>query len=95
MNRRYPLTLPTAAHCMKATATTTRQQNIERRNTQIKAEFQRRFTEQAKPRRYTREYIISQIAGERYLSMGTVENILYTKAVELPAQEPAPLAKAA
>lgn len=80
---------------MQAIATTTRQQNIERRNTAIKDEFKKRFTDQEKPRRYTREYIISQIALDWCLSMGTVENILYTKPAELPAAaEAAPVALA-
>jgi hypothetical protein len=82
---------------MKAATTTTRQQNIDRRNTQIRDAFKKRFTDQEKPKRYTREYIISQLAMEWCLSMGTVENILYTKPAELaaPEQAPATLAKAA
>jgi hypothetical protein len=68
--------------------TITRQKNIERRNALIRAEFKRRFTDQEKPKRYTREYVISQIAMERCLSMGTVENILYTKPAELPLLTP-------
>jgi hypothetical protein len=55
----------------------TRQTNYDKRNGRIKDAFEARFTKQPKPRIYTREYIISQLAEEFCLSMSTIENILY------------------
>lgn len=55
----------------------TRQNNYDKRNQRIRDAFEQRYTKQPKPRIYTREYIISQLAEEFCLSMSTIENILY------------------
>ena len=57
----------------------TRKTNSEKRNSRIRDLFRARYTEALRPRKYTREYIISQIAEEFYLSMQTVEDIIYAK----------------
>lgn len=54
-----------------------RKANTERRNAKIRATFDKDFTEQARPRRYTREFIIARIAADVCLSMATVEDIIY------------------
>jgi len=62
---------------MTKAAINTRQANTEKRNNKIKAAFYTRYTTQPRPRLYSREYVISQLAEEHNLSMGTIENILY------------------
>lgn len=57
-----------------------------KRNGRIVAEFKRRYTDQPRPRKYTKEYIISQLADEFYLSMSTVEDIInYNKPAQAAA----------
>jgi hypothetical protein len=56
-----------------------RAQNLAARNEKIREAFAERYTRQPRPRKYTREYIIAQLAGEYFLAMDTVEDILYTK----------------
>ncbi|MDF7813626.1 hypothetical protein [Hymenobacter sp. YC55] len=58
---------------------TTLKSNKENRNTKIREEFHRRYTEAKRPRMYSREYVISQLAQEYYLSMATIEDIVYSK----------------
>jgi hypothetical protein len=64
---------------MTKSAATTRQANTDKRNQKLRDAFYNRFTNQPRPKRFTREYIISQLAEEFNLSMGSVENILYAK----------------
>jgi hypothetical protein len=59
--------------------------NKDKRNTKIRDEFRQRFTDAKRPRVYSREYVISQLAQEYYLSMATIEDIIYTKAVKKAA----------
>ncbi|MCB2379819.1 hypothetical protein LGH70_19640 [Hymenobacter sp. BT635] len=54
-----------------------RKTNREKRNARIRAQFKKRYTDAPRPRKYSREYIISQLAEEYYLSMHTVEDIIY------------------
>jgi hypothetical protein len=58
---------------------TKRAQNLAARNEKIREGFTERYTRQARPRKYTREYVISQLALEYFLSMDTVEDIIYQK----------------
>ncbi len=62
-----------------------RRTNTEKKYERIRKEFRKRFTDQPRPKKYTREYIIAQLAEEFYLSMKTVEDIIYTKPAELEA----------
>ncbi|MDO7877362.1 hypothetical protein Q5H93_21655 [Hymenobacter sp. ASUV-10] len=55
----------------------TRQANTENRNRKIRNAFYDRYTNKPRPRQFSREYVISQLAEEYNLSMTTVENILY------------------
>jgi hypothetical protein len=68
-------TLPTPTPAEKRQ--TKRAQNLAARNEKIREAFAERYTRQPRPRKYTREYIIAQIAGEYFLSMDTVEDIVY------------------
>lgn len=55
----------------------TRQSNKEKRDSRIKAQFRKRYTDAPRPRMYSREFVISQLAEEFCLSMHTVEDIIY------------------
>lgn len=57
----------------------TRKTNTERRNNRIRQQFKQRYTEQSKPRRYTKEFIVDQLAQEFCLSTATIERIITTK----------------
>ena len=57
----------------------TRQTNYDKRNRRIKEAFEKRFTRQARPRLYTREYVLAQLADEFCLSMATVEDLIRLK----------------
>ena len=57
----------------------TRQTNYDKRNQRIRDAYYKRFTLQPKPRIYTREGIIAQLAEEYCLSMATVEDIIRIK----------------
>jgi hypothetical protein len=58
---------------------TKRAQNLLARNAKIREGFAEGYTRQPRPRKYTREYIIAQLAGEYFLSMDRVEDIIYEK----------------
>ncbi|TGE23543.1 hypothetical protein [Hymenobacter metallicola] len=62
---------------MNTTKTLTRQTNKNKRNERIRAAFQRRYTEAPRPRKFSREYIIAELADEFFLATSTLENILY------------------
>ncbi|HEX8350418.1 MAG TPA: hypothetical protein VF598_10690 [Hymenobacter sp.] len=63
-------------------AAVTRQTNTQKRHARIRAAFRDRYTNKPRPRLYSREYIISQLAEEYCLSMATIESIIWTKAKE-------------
>lgn len=60
-------------------ATLARAANLDKRNQAIRDAFYTRYTKQARPRLYTREYVVSQLAQEYHLSMKTVETIVANK----------------
>jgi hypothetical protein len=62
-----------------SSATLARQANLDKRNQAIRDAFYTRFTKQARPRIYTREYVLSQLAQEYHLSMATVERLVMPK----------------
>lgn len=66
-------------------AAKTRKTNTQKRHERIRAAYRKRYTDQSRPRLYTREYIISQLADEYCLSMATVEGIIWTKPEEAKA----------
>lgn len=71
---------PTAALLAPASLRQTkRAENLEKRNAKIREAFADGYTRQPRPRKYTREFIIAQIAAEFYLSMDRVEDIIYQK----------------
>jgi hypothetical protein len=55
----------------------TRATNSDKRNQRIKDAFYARYTNQPRPRKHTREYVVSALAEEFYLSVATVAGILY------------------
>lgn len=64
---------------------TVRQQNRLRRNDRIRQAFRQRYTEAARPRKFSREYVLAQLADDFCLSVATIEDILYAKpAVDAP-----------
>lgn len=65
---------------LHAVRVTTLKTNREKRNAKIKEEFRKRYTDAARPRMYSREYVLAQIADEKDLSIATVEDIIYAKA---------------
>ena len=64
-------------------AAKTRQTNTQKRHERIRQAFRDRFTNKPRPRLYSREYVISQLAEEHCLSMATVEGIIWTKEKQL------------
>ena len=63
---------------------TVRQQNRLRRNERIRQAFQQRYTQAPRPRKFSREYVLAQLADEYCLSVATIEDILYAKAKPVP-----------
>jgi hypothetical protein len=55
----------------------TRATNTDKRNQRIKDAFYTRYTKQARPRKHTREFVVSELAEEFCLSPATVAGILY------------------
>jgi hypothetical protein len=58
---------------------TVRQKNRLRRNERIQQTFRQRYTEAPRPRKFSREYILAQLADEFCLAVATIEDILYAK----------------
>lgn len=58
---------------------TVRQQNRLRRNERIRQAFRQRYTEAARPRKFSREYILAQLADDFCLAIATIEDIIYAK----------------
>ncbi|MGI4735245.1 MAG: hypothetical protein ACRYG7_08715 [Janthinobacterium lividum] len=58
---------------------TVRQQNRMRRNERIRQAFRQRYSEVTRPRKFSREYILTQLADDFCLSVATIEDILYSK----------------
>ena len=65
----------------------TLQANKQKRNDKIKEEFRKRYTDAPRPRLHSREYVVAQIAEERYLSIATVEGIIYEKVPQAKQQK--------
>jgi hypothetical protein len=68
---------------------------VHRKHAKIRELYEKRFTNQPRPRKYTREYIIAKLAEEFYLSMRQIENILYSSSAGADAAAAAPLSTAA
>lgn len=64
---------------------TIRQQNRLRRNERIREAFRQRYTDAARPRKFSREYILAQLADDFCLSVATIEDIIYAKPVTAPS----------
>lgn len=58
---------------------TVRQQNRLRRNERIREAFRQRYTDAARPRKFSREYVIAKLADEYCLAVATIEDIIYAK----------------
>ena len=58
----------------------TRHTNTAKRHARIRAAFCERYTCAPRPRKFSREYVLAQLAEEFCLSMATVENIVWKKA---------------
>lgn len=57
----------------------TRKSNTEKKYHRIREQYRTRWSEAPRPRKYSREYIIACLAEEFYLSLQTIEDIIYTK----------------
>jgi predicted nuclease of restriction endonuclease-like RecB superfamily len=68
---------------------TVRQQNRLRRNERIRQAFRQRYSDAPRPRKFSREYVLAQLANEFCLSVATIEDILYAKSAEGAEQLPA------
>jgi predicted nuclease of restriction endonuclease-like RecB superfamily len=69
---------------------TIRQQNRLRRNERIRQAFQQRYTDVPRPRKFSREYVLSKLADEFCLSVATIEDIIYAKSISIPEAPTAP-----
>jgi hypothetical protein len=58
---------------------TIRQKNRLRRNDRIRQAFRQRYTEAPRPRKFSREYVLAQLADEFCLAVATIEDIIYAK----------------
>ena len=58
---------------------TIRQQNRLRRNERIRQTFRQRYTEAPRPRKFSREYVLAQLADDYCLAVATIEDIIYAK----------------
>lgn len=74
---------------------TVRQQNRLRRNERICNAFRLRYSEAPRPRKHSREYVLSQLADEYCLSIATIEDIIYAKPFNEPEVQGADAPKAA
>lgn len=72
---------------------TVRQANRLRRNDRIRHAFRQRYTDAPRPRKFSREYVLAQLADEFCLAVATVEDIIYAK--REPAAGASPAAPAA
>ena len=63
----------------------TRRLNTGKKHERIRALYATRWTNAPRPRKYSREYIIAQLAEEFFLSLKRIEDIIYTKAADEPA----------
>ena len=59
---------------------TVRQQNRLRRNERIRQSFRSRYTDAPRPRKFSREYVLAQLADDYCLAVATIEDIIYAKA---------------
>jgi hypothetical protein len=67
---------------------TIRQQNRLRRNERIRQAFQQRYSEAPRPRKFSREYVLAQLADNYCLAVATIEDIIYAKAAARPRARP-------
>ena len=65
---------------------TVRQQNRMRRNERIRQAFRLDYTLAVRPRKFSREYVLAQLADDYCLSVATIEDIVYAK-VEAGAED--------
>ncbi|GAB3638749.1 hypothetical protein GCM10027422_43390 [Hymenobacter arcticus] len=73
---------------MSVPAITIRQQNRLRRNERIRQAFRQRYSEAPRPRKFSREYVLAQLADSYCLAVATIEDIIYAKAPARPAARP-------
>jgi ribosomal protein L18 len=66
---------------------TIRQQNRLRRNERIRQAFRQRYTEAPRPRKFSREYVLAQLADDYCLAVATIEDIIYAKADDQPVSQ--------
>jgi hypothetical protein len=60
-------------------AISVRQQNREKRNERIRAAFAQRYLDAPRPRKHSREHVVAQLADEFFLTVATIEDILYVR----------------
>lgn len=58
--------------------TQTRRDNTSKKHDRIRELYAKRWTNAPRPRKFSREYIIAQLAEEFYLSLKRIEDIIYT-----------------
>lgn len=66
---------------------TIRQQNRLRRNERIRQAFRQRYTEAPRPRKFSREYVLAQLADDYCLAVATIEDIIYAKTDDKPVSQ--------
>lgn len=54
-----------------------RVQNREKRDARIREAFRTQFTDAPRPRKHSREYVLAQLAGDFFLAVATIEDIVY------------------
>lgn len=61
-------------------ATAIRLSNLEKRNRKLRDTFYKRYTNKPRLQKPSREYVVQQLADEYFLSVKTVDRLLYTQA---------------
>jgi len=72
-----------------------RQLTLQRRNAAIRKEFAESYTDAPRPRKYSREYVLAKLSEKHYLSIATIEDIVYKTEIVGTAQSAAPNGKKA
>ncbi len=57
----------------------TRQANTAKRNAKIRAAYAEQYTRAPRPRKFSREYVVAQLAETYCLSMATIEGIVWVR----------------
>ena len=65
---------------MPETRSRVRTSNTQKRNERLRQAFQKRYTDQPRPRKHSKELVVAQLAEEFCLSTATVEGIIWTRA---------------